>query len=321
MPEVGYVLGWLASPVGIFALGLYAAFLVSIVVRGTPGSRRSPSVAVSDRRRTSGARHRAARPVLGLPFLAVLRRRRYVPRHRVAPAVAAPVVVTPRRRKAVARHRVARPTLSLPLAAVSTALTVVTLVAGTLALGWTEPTLAAWTEPVTVSGTKQTAYTVPAPNGDLHRRRGRHDQLARREPHLAGQRGAAPAAQLHPDRHGHHRDEQRRQREHEQAAPGALQPEHGREPEQDRDGHRNAAAHEHDELDRAGRDAGSSGPERTTRLRPSAATRRPLSSRSALRTARPGRRPRSARSSAAPPAARPTSASAGRSRTRRRSPA
>jgi signal peptidase I len=36
LPRLGYVVGWLSSPLGLFALGLYAAFLVSVLVRRSP---------------------------------------------------------------------------------------------------------------------------------------------------------------------------------------------------------------------------------------------------------------------------------------------
>ncbi|MBA2953066.1 signal peptidase I [Nocardioides sp. CGMCC 1.13656] len=36
VPRLGYAVGWLSSPVGLFLLGLYAAFLVSVLVKGAP---------------------------------------------------------------------------------------------------------------------------------------------------------------------------------------------------------------------------------------------------------------------------------------------
>jgi signal peptidase I len=100
VPWLGYAAGWLAGPVGLFVLGLYAAFLVSVIVR--PGTARS----------RAGGRHSAAAGVS---------------------------------------------TLTLLVAA--------GLVAGTTLHARTTPTMAAWSDPATVSGTTTTAYTVPAPDG------------------------------------------------------------------------------------------------------------------------------------------------------------
>ena len=36
VPLVGYAIGWMAGPVGLFLLGLYAAFLLSVVFKGSP---------------------------------------------------------------------------------------------------------------------------------------------------------------------------------------------------------------------------------------------------------------------------------------------
>ena len=39
VPRLGYVVGWLSSPFGLFLLGLYAAFLLSVLVRRPPETR------------------------------------------------------------------------------------------------------------------------------------------------------------------------------------------------------------------------------------------------------------------------------------------
>lgn len=113
VPWVGRALARLTSPAGLFLLGLYAAYLMSVIVRGT--SRRPPS---------DGGRHTLAPPS----------------------------------RRSAAGHRGARSAVTVPLAAV-------TLLAGVLAQDSTKSTLAAWADPVAISGTTETAYTVPAPDG------------------------------------------------------------------------------------------------------------------------------------------------------------
>ncbi|GAA4381238.1 signal peptidase I [Nocardioides caricicola] len=166
VPEVGYVLSWLASPVGLFSLGLYAAVLLSVLVR-----RPAPAPA----RRRAGApqpgRHRATVPVLAATPVApalVGRHRLGGPRrrsHRSPVLVLARSLVPARRtggghRKAeVRRTRSRRPALALPI-------TAATVVAGGWVAGSAESTLAAFVDPATASGTTQTAYTVPAPNGN-----------------------------------------------------------------------------------------------------------------------------------------------------------
>jgi signal peptidase I len=42
VPYVGYAVGWLSGPVGLFLLGLYAAFLLTVMVRGTSGTPGTP---------------------------------------------------------------------------------------------------------------------------------------------------------------------------------------------------------------------------------------------------------------------------------------
>ncbi len=61
VPGAGYVIGWLTGPAGLFLLGLYAAFLFSVILRGNtgaggtaprpPGSKRAPTPRSSPRRR------------------------------------------------------------------------------------------------------------------------------------------------------------------------------------------------------------------------------------------------------------------------------
>lgn len=150
VPQVGYVLSWLASPVGLFSLGLYAAALLSILLRRpAPAGRRravaAPAPQVVGRHRVGGPRRRSRRsPVLVLA-------RALVPSRSTGGGR--------RKKTAPRRARPTRPVLALPI-------TAATVVAGGWVAGSAEPTLAAFTDPATVSGTTQAAYTVPAPNGN-----------------------------------------------------------------------------------------------------------------------------------------------------------
>ena len=119
VPWIGYGVGWLTSPMGLVLLGLYAAFLLSVLVRGRvdPGS---------------GDDAPADRPT---------------PRSRGG-----------RRRKETGRDRATR-------ASAIAAVVALTLASGVLLQQRSAFTLAAWTDGPTVSGAKQTAYTVPAPDG------------------------------------------------------------------------------------------------------------------------------------------------------------
>lgn len=179
VPEVGFLLAWLTSPVGLILLGLYAAMLLSVLLRGTP--------AVAGGHRASGARRREVRPEF--PGATVGRHRAGGPRgreNRLEVAVPAPGrhrAEGPRRRSARSpilviagglvlfartpegRHRkvappraTGRPSLALPI-------TAATVIAGGWVAGSAEPTLAAWADQGSVSGATQTAYTVPAPDG------------------------------------------------------------------------------------------------------------------------------------------------------------
>ena len=58
VPRVGYAVGWLSGPMGIFALGLYAAFLVSVLFRRSPAApaRLSGNERVVPPSRTGGRR-------------------------------------------------------------------------------------------------------------------------------------------------------------------------------------------------------------------------------------------------------------------------
>lgn len=163
VPEVGYVLSWLTSPVGLFLLGLYAALLMSVLVRGVTvgggrrvkgGARRlevpreTPVAvpAVGRHRRPSGPSHRRTSPSIMVLARGLVPSRSAGGRHRAVAPPRAP------------RLRV-RPALTLPL-------TVATVVAGGWVAGSAEPTLAAWADSGTISGTTLAAYTVPAPNGN-----------------------------------------------------------------------------------------------------------------------------------------------------------
>ncbi len=48
VPCVGYAVGWLSGPVGLFLLGLYAAFLLSVMVKGTPEQPRPANAPAGD---------------------------------------------------------------------------------------------------------------------------------------------------------------------------------------------------------------------------------------------------------------------------------
>jgi len=126
VPRVGYVVGWLSGPMGLFLLGLYAAFLVSVLVKRTPQS-------------GSGA---------GGPGEPLSAEERVVP-----PSIPA--------RKASARNAndkarlMATGGLSVLLAA--------GFLAGAGAQGSVTPTLAAWTDQTPITGATLTAYTVPPP--------------------------------------------------------------------------------------------------------------------------------------------------------------
>jgi signal peptidase I len=54
VPRLGYVVGWLTGPIGLFLLGLYAALLLSVVFRRRPPGDDRPSS--PSRRRASGRR-------------------------------------------------------------------------------------------------------------------------------------------------------------------------------------------------------------------------------------------------------------------------
>jgi hypothetical protein len=54
VPRLGYVVGWLTGPIGLFLLGLYAALLLSVVFRREPPGNGRPSSRA--RRRASGRR-------------------------------------------------------------------------------------------------------------------------------------------------------------------------------------------------------------------------------------------------------------------------
>lgn len=168
IPGLGYLLNWLASPIGLFALGLYAALLLSVLVRGATaeggrrvkgGARRreidkTPPVKVpasGRHRRLAGPRHRCGAPVVLVLARGLVPFRSTGGRHlEVAPP-------RPPRPARLPSRRV-HPALTLPL-------TAATVVAGGWVAGSAEPTLAAWADAGTVSGTTVAAYTVPAPDG------------------------------------------------------------------------------------------------------------------------------------------------------------
>jgi signal peptidase I len=109
IPKAGYVVNAVTSPVGVFVLGLYVAWMVALIVR-RPGRGRPDEPGTSDRRRGGGARRRDRSST---------------------------------KSRSAARSAVAAASVGL--------LTVAS------------PAAAAWTDPVAVTGTTLTAYTVPAP--------------------------------------------------------------------------------------------------------------------------------------------------------------
>lgn len=162
IPEVGFVITWLASPAGLFLLGLYAALLLSVLVRGAGVPRRQrvrggarrlevrPAAAITvptggRHRLVRGPRHRTGRPSVLVIARGLVPSRPTGGRHR---KIASPPAPRPK----------VRPVVTVPL-------TAATVVAGGWVAGVAEPTLAAWADPAAVVGTTQTAYTVPAPNG------------------------------------------------------------------------------------------------------------------------------------------------------------
>lgn len=63
LPWVGYAVGWLTSPAGMALLGAYAAFLLSVLLRGPAGGGPRPGERRPDERRPAGGRpHRVRTP-------------------------------------------------------------------------------------------------------------------------------------------------------------------------------------------------------------------------------------------------------------------
>lgn len=125
VPRLGYVVGWLSGPTGLFLLGLYAAFLLSVLFRRSP----------------AGVQ---AEPASAAPLCSEMRV--------IPPSPRAGRRKTPRKKRG---PRMLTGGLSLVL--------MVGLAAGALVQRSVTPTLAAWTDAATASGTTLTAYTVPAP--------------------------------------------------------------------------------------------------------------------------------------------------------------
>jgi signal peptidase I len=125
VPRLGYAVGWLSGPMGLFLLGLYAAFLVSVMVRRSPRSGSGdggPAEPLSAEERVvppSGKARRASDPGNG------------------------------------ARRVMVTGGLSALLA--------VGALAGAGAQSSVTQTLAAWSDQVDVAGTTLTTYTVPPP--------------------------------------------------------------------------------------------------------------------------------------------------------------
>ena len=126
VPRVGYVVGWLSGPMGLFLLGLYAAFLVSVLVKRTPESG----------------------PGEGGPGEPLSAEERVVP-----PSI--PARKTSARNANDKARLMATGGLSVLLAA--------GFLSGAGAQSSVTPTLAAWTDQTPVTGTTLTAGTVPAP--------------------------------------------------------------------------------------------------------------------------------------------------------------
>jgi signal peptidase I len=128
VPRLGYLIGWLTGPLGLFLLGLYAAFLLSVIFRRPDEPPREGPDGGTDEVPPSGVEPPTARG------------RR---------------AGTHTRRGST--DRVA-PTRRLVVPAVA-----LTFLAGVFAQVWALPTLAAWSDAGGVSGTTLTAYRVPAP--------------------------------------------------------------------------------------------------------------------------------------------------------------
>ena len=133
LPRLGYVVGWMSGPMGLFLLGLYAAFLISVLVKKSPGN---------------GSGTGTGTP--GEPLSAEAR---------VVPP-STPV------RKVSARKESARKANDKGRLVATGGLSVL-LAAGALAgvgvQSRVTPTLAAWTDPVNITGATFTSYVVPAP--------------------------------------------------------------------------------------------------------------------------------------------------------------
>lgn len=125
-PKVGYLIGWLTGPAGLFLLGLYAAFLFSVLFRRTPATAQ-------------------AEPAPATPLCSEMRV--------IPPSPRAGRRKTPRKKRG---PRLLSGGLSVVLA--------VGLAAGLLLERSVTPTLAAWTDSANaISGITLAAYTVPAP--------------------------------------------------------------------------------------------------------------------------------------------------------------
>lgn len=73
VPKVGYAIGWLTGPIGIFLLGLYAALLLSVAFRRdrSDGDPPAPTRKMPPRRRAPPARRRALPAALSLAVVGV----------------------------------------------------------------------------------------------------------------------------------------------------------------------------------------------------------------------------------------------------------
>lgn len=75
VPLLGYAIGWLTGPIGVFMLGLYAALLLSVAFRGKrpgEGGPPAPTRKKPARRRAPPARRRALPAALSLAVVAVV---------------------------------------------------------------------------------------------------------------------------------------------------------------------------------------------------------------------------------------------------------
>lgn len=134
VPRLGYVVGGLTGPIGLFLLGLYAAFLISVLVKRPPddpsGDGKPDGPVAAD--------------------------------ERIAPTATPTLRSDLESSRRSASLRKANDKARLTVNAGLSVLLASGSLAGAGAARTVTPTLAAWSDPVSVSGAKLTAGTVPA---------------------------------------------------------------------------------------------------------------------------------------------------------------